>query len=291
MYSSMSLFFSGQFQNRGHLIIIGGAEDRTGEKVVLSEVVRYTNAKSICVIPSASGYPVGLGEDYFYAFSALGVSEIHILDLRSPEDCSREEPQELLRKCDLVFLTGGDQVRLFNVIGNTPVHNIIVDRFKHEGMSVAGTSAGAAIVSNPMIYDGNQLGLYKGRVHFSEGLGLLDNITVDTHFVARGRIGRLTQFLCTGISSLGIGLGENTGLFIKPDNTADVIGTGMVTLVNTTGLTYNNYHSISEDMPISIQGIEAGFLHHGTSFDMRTWKIISCTPQKISNRQLEELQS
>ncbi len=291
MHSSMNGIQGKGFEKRGHLIIIGGAEDRTGEKVVLSNVVKYTSAKSICVIPSASGYPVGLGEDYFYAFSQLGVPEVHILDLRTPEDCSREEHLLKLKKCDLVFMTGGDQVRLFNVIGNTPVQLVIKDRFLNEGMSVAGTSAGAAIVSNPMIYDGNQLGLYKGRVHFSEGIGLLENVTVDTHFVARGRLGRLTQFLCTGISSLGIGLGENTGLFIKPDLTADVIGTGMVSLVNTGNLTYNNYHSISEDMPISIQGIEAGFLQDGTSFDLKTWKIISCNPQKLSHKLLEELQS
>lgn len=291
MHSSMNLFLSKKFEKRGHLIIIGGAEDRTGEKYVLSNVVKYTGAKNICVIPSASGYPVGLGEDYFYAFSQLGVEQVHILDLRSPEDCNRQEHLDKIKACDLVFMTGGDQVRLFNVIGNTPVHTLIRDRNFHDGMSVAGTSAGAAVVSNPMIYDGNQLGLYKGRVHFSEGLGLLENITVDTHFVARGRLGRLTQFLCSGISSLGIGLGENTGLFIKPDFTADVIGTGMISIVNTGSLTYNNYHTISDDMPISIQGIEAGFLHDGTSFDMKTWKIISCNPQKISNKLIEEMES
>ncbi len=291
MHSTLNLFMSRKFENRGHLILIGGAEDRTEEKVVLSNVVKYTQAKNIVVIPSASGYPVGLGEDYFYAFSKLGVPEVHILDLRTPEDCTKPEHLEKLKKCDLVFMTGGDQVRLFNVIGNTPVHNIIRERSFHDGLSVAGTSAGAAIVSNPMIYDGNMLGLYKGRVHFSEGLGLLESITVDTHFVARGRLGRLTQFLCTGICNLGIGVGENTGLFIKPDFTADVIGTGMVTVVNTGDLSYNNYHSIVEDMPISIQGIESGFLQHGTSFDLKTWKIIASNPVKISSERIKAMES
>jgi len=279
MHSTLNLFMTRKFEKRGHLILIGGAEDRTEEKVVLSNVVKYTQATNIVVIPSASGYPVGLGEDYFYAFSKLGVPEVHILDLRTPEDCTKPEHLEKLQKCNLVFMTGGDQVRLFNVIGNTPVHNIIRERNFHDGLSVAGTSAGAAVVSNPMIYDGNMLGLYKGRVHFSEGLGLLENITVDTHF------------LCTGICNLGIGVGENTGLFIKPDFTADVIGTGMVTIVNTGNLSYNNYHDITEDMPISIQGIESGFLQHGTSFDLKTWKIISSNPMKISNKLIEEMES
>ncbi|PLW92238.1 MAG: cyanophycinase [Marinilabiliales bacterium] len=280
MLNSISQYLNRQYNNRGMLMIIGGAEDRTDEKYVLQNVVEYSKATTISVIPSASGYPVGLGEDYYYAFNQLGVTDVRILDMRSPEDAMKEENLKHIRESNLVFMTGGDQVRLFNVIGNTPLANLIRERHFHDGLSVAGTSAGAAIVSNPMIYDGSQLGLYKGRVHFSEGLGLMEGVTVDTHFVARGRLGRLTQFLCTGISTHGIGVGEDTGLFIKPDFTADVIGTGMVSVVNTNNAQFNNYDEIEEDMPISIQGINAGFLQDGTTFDLKTWSIVSSVPKK-----------
>ncbi|MBN2728520.1 MAG: cyanophycinase [Bacteroidales bacterium] len=288
MLNSLNQYLSKSYANRGMLMIIGGAEDRTDEKYVLQHVVEYSKATTISVIPSASGYPVGLGEDYFYAFSQLGVTDIRILDMRSPEDCMKEENLKHIRESNLVFITGGDQVRLFNVIGNTPVANLIRERHFHDGLSVAGTSAGAAIVSSPMIYDGSQLGLYKGRVHFSEGLGLMEGVTVDTHFVARGRLGRLTQFLCTGISTHGIGVGEDTGLFIKPDFTADVFGSGMVSVVKTNNVQFNNYNEIDEDMPISIQGIEAGFLQDGTTFDLKTWSILSSVPKKNAEAILRE---
>ena len=287
MLNSLNRFLSKEANNRGMLMIIGGAEDRTDDKYVLKNVISFSNAKVISIIPSASGYPLSLAEDYCYAFNQLGVQDIRILDMRSPEESMKEENIKHINESDLVFMTGGDQVRLFNIIGNTPLANLIKERYFNDGLSVAGTSAGAAVVSNPMIYDGNKYGLYKGRVHFSEGLGLLEGITVDTHFIARGRLGRLTQFLCTGISTHGIGIGEDTGLFIKPDLSAEVKGSGMVSIVNTDKVNFNNYHEIEEDMPISIQGIEVGFLQDGSVFDLKTWKIVSSATSITKNNILK----
>lgn len=263
-------------ENKGYLIIIGGAEDRHEERYVLSNVVRVSQAQNIAVIPSASAYAGGLGEDYFLAFKNLGVANVNILDIRNRNETDNLEYLKIIDQSDLVFFTGGDQVRLFDIIGNTRMMERIKERHLYEGLSIAGTSAGAAVVSDPMIYDGNQYGLFKGSVHFSSGFGLLPGITVDTHFVARGRIGRLTQFLCTGISQRGIGLGENTGLFISPDMTATVYGSGMVTVVSTENVRYSNYNDIVEGMPISIQGIDAGFLQDGCSFDLVRWRITHC---------------
>lgn len=274
----MKLNFANRFESdkKGYLIIIGGAEDRHQEKYVLANVVKLSKASRIAVIPSASAYAGGLGDDYLNAFIDLGVQEVKVLDIRTANEADNPEYFAIIDHSDLVFFTGGDQVRLFDIMGHSELLNRIKERHLYNGLSIAGTSAGAAIVSDPMIYDGNQYGLYKGSVHFSSGFGLLPGITVDTHFVARGRIGRLTQFLCTGISQRGIGLGENTGLFIAPDMTAMVFGSGMVTVVSTENVRFSNFNDIHEGMPISIQGIDTGFLQDGCGFDLIKWKITHC---------------
>ena len=203
---------------KGHLILIGGAEDRKDDKIILKKIVELNNAKTVTVVPSASCYPTGVSEDYYHAFKSLGVENIQIFDIREPAEADQDKYIKDIEKSDLVFFTGGDQVKLFHVFRNSELLDKIKDlHFNHE-LNIAGTSAGAAVASNPMIYDGNIHGMKKGSVHFSEGFGLLKDITIDTHFISRGRLGRLTQFLCTGITSYGIGLGENTAIFINPEN-------------------------------------------------------------------------
>jgi cyanophycinase len=264
---------------RGNLILIGGAEDRKDNKIILKKIVELNQAKTVTVIPSASCYPTGVSEDYYHAFKSLGVENIQIFDIREHKDSDSEKYLEDIEKSDLVFMTGGDQVKLYHVFRDSRLLKKMKTLHFEHGLNIAGTSAGAAVASDPMIYDGNIHGLKKGSISFSDGFGLIKGITIDTHFISRGRLGRLTQFLCTGISSYGIGLGENTAIFIKPDNTFDVLGTGMITVVDTKNVTYSNYNEIKEDEPIVIHGITAGFLQNGSRFDMNTWKVISETTQ------------
>lgn len=266
---------------KGHLILIGGAEDRKEDKLILKKIVELNNAKTVTVIPSASCYPTGVSEDYYYAFKSLGVENIQIFDIREQSEADTDKYLQEIEQSDLVFMTGGDQVKLFHVFRNSELLEKIKDLHFNHGLNIAGTSAGAAVASNPMIYDGNIHGLKKGSVHFSEGFGLIKNVTIDTHFISRGRLGRLTQFLCTGITSYGIGLGENTAIFIRPDNTFEVAGTGMITVVDTKNVSFSNYKEINEDDPIVIHGINAGFLQHGSVFDLNTWKVVSAQIQTI----------
>ena len=279
------MFMNTQKNTKGNLILIGGAEDRRGDKYVLGKVLEWSNnPKVVAVVPSASGSPAALAEDYYYAFRDLGVEEIRVLDMRSKEEAQMEEFSEKIKDVNLVFFTGGDQVRLFEIVGNSLFSETLSKRFYFEGITVAGTSAGAAIMSDPMIYDGNYNGMVKGTVSYSQGLGMIKNITVDTHFVARGRLGRLTQFLCTGLASKGIGLGENTGLFIRPDQTAEVFGSGMVSIVNADFVEFSNYNQIQEEHPITINGLQVGFLQDGCQFDLNSWKVICCGKANMSCR-------
>jgi len=275
-------------ETKGILVLIGGAEDRKDDKLILRKIVEINDAQTITIIPSASCYPTGISEDYHYAFKELGVPNIQTFDIREPAEVDIEKYLDQIETTDVVFFTGGDQVKLYDVFKNSKLLSRIKELHYNNKLTIAGTSAGAAVASNPLIYDGNLNGMKKGTVQFSEGFGLLQNITIDTHFITRGRLGRLTQFLCTGISKYGIGLGENTAIFIEADNTFTVLGTGMVTLVDTTEVSYNNFSQIQENDPIVINGIKAGFLQHGSRFDITEWKVIPQMQSEISKRLLSK---
>jgi len=262
---------------RGYLVLIGGAEDRKGEKVVLQKLVNLNKAKNIAVIPTATSYPKACGEDYYYAFKDIGVETINVLDIREKQEADKPEYLEMIKQADIIFFTGGDQVKLVNVLINTQLFTLITERF-YSGTTIAGTSAGAAAASNPMLYDGDTQGLIKGAVNAGEGFGFLKNITIDTHFVARGRIGRLTQFLISKNVQKGIGLGENTAICINANNVFEVVGTGIVSLVDISEISYSNYNIINNSDRISINGVKAGFLQAGCIFDINKWEVKCCDP-------------
>lgn len=271
--------------NKGYLVLIGGAEDKKEDKVVLSRIVKLNNAKNIVVIPTASEYPGTLADAYYYAFRDLGVETINALDIRSKEDADSPEFLEKLNQADLLFFTGGDQVKLVEGFLGTKFLDRLWERHLNEKLTIAGTSAGAAAASDPLIYDGDYQGLTKGAIHSGPGFGLIKDITMDTHFVARGRIGRLTSFLCSGHSERGIGLGEDTAIIIASNNVFEVIGSGMVTTVDTKNLKYNNFNSIKEKDKIVLSGVEAGFLQPGTVFDINKWEVVT---SGVANYYMEE---
>ncbi|MBW6478517.1 MAG: cyanophycinase [Bacteroidales bacterium] len=273
---------------KGYLVLIGGAEDRRNDKVVLRKLINLNDAKNIIVVTSATLYPAETAEDYFYAFRDLGIKNIQILDIRDSRETNNPGDLEKINQADVVFFTGGDQVRLTRILLNTPLLKRIKERFLKEGLTIAGTSAGASAAANPMTFDGDNQGLIKGTVKFDEGFGFLENITIDTHFVARGRLGRLTQFLCNGYTQKGIGIGENTSISIKPDNTFEVAGTGIVTVVSTKEVCFSNFDKIEEGERISIDGIKIGFLQDGSVFDMNSWEIKSCQQTTDESAQFEK---
>lgn len=260
-------------KNRGMLVLIGGFEDKKRDKLILRKTVEINNAKNIAVIPSASSYPIDLSNKYRDAFRDLRVPEVNVLDIRYPDEADRPEHHKKLKSADMIFFTGGDQTKLFNVLGESRLLKLIKTKWK-TGTTVAGTSAGAAIASDPMIYDGDDRGLQKGVVHHSEGFGFLKGITMDTHFTERGRITRLSQFLSSGLSYKGIGLGEDTSIFVFPNDVFEVAGSGIVTCLNSKKLYFTNYDQVQEKEMISIDGIKTAFLSHGDRFNLKKWHIV-----------------
>jgi cyanophycinase len=267
---------------KGSLVLIGGAEDRKTDKVILRKVVALNNAKTAVIIPTASAYPVGLAEDYVRAFKDIGVPNLFTFDIRDKKETEKIEYLEQLMQADLIFFTGGDQFKLVNVFLDTFLFEKIKERYS-QGVTIAGTSAGAAAACDPIIFDGDDRGLRKGTIHHSRGFGFIKNVTIDTHFVNRGRLGRLTQFLCSGLSTKGIGLGEDTAIVVSPDDIFEVIGSEMVTVVNTGETSYSNYNKINDNDPIVINDIKVGFLQSGSVFDLKNWKVVSSAVENTSD--------
>lgn len=268
--------FSDKAGHKGYLVLIGGAEDKKDSKTILKRIVGLNNAKTIIVIPTASNYPTSLADDYERAFKSLGAENVYIFDIRERNEADNNDYLEKVAKADLIFFTGGDQYRLVNILGDTKLLAAIRCRHK-EGATIAGTSAGAAASSDPMIYCGESESLRKGNAKHTKGFGFINNITIDTHFVNRGRLGRLTQFLCSGYCTKGIGIGENTALILNNQGVFEVIGSEMITLVNTEDVSFTNYNEIKENDPIVINDIKIGFLQTGSFFDINEWKVVRYT--------------
>ena len=257
---------------KGLLYLIGGKEDRYYEKKVLKTLVEISEPNHITLIPTASSYPLEMADEYKNAFKDLGVKEIEILDIRYKEDVDKKSNLNVIEKTDLVFFSGGDQLRLAEIFNGSTFLNTI--KFHHNnGLAIAGSSAGAHIASKEMLFYGERRGLMKGSVKSSEGFGLID-IVIDTHFSYRRRIYRLTQFLASHYSEIGIGLDEDTAIAIKSDNTFEVIGSGMVTILKKSDKFQTNFEDVKYKQNISVDGLQLSFLHSGMKYDLNRFTIL-----------------
>jgi cyanophycinase len=256
------------------LILIGGAEDKTGQLEVLKNVAKAANLSNIVLIPTASAYPNEVENNYAEAFRKLNVSDFNSLNIRNNDDCDKPEFIELIEKANLVFFGGGDQVKLVHTLENSKLLGIIRKRFSEGSLIVAGTSAGAASASENMLFEGDYHGFIKGRVQHAKGFGFIKKVVVDTHFMHRERIPRLTQMLALGIETKAIGIDEDTAVFIDKQNNFEVVGSGMVTLLNAEDVTYNDYHEIKNDNTYNINNLKIGFLSRGAKFNLDNWSVI-----------------
>ena len=220
---------------QGKLIIVGGAVDKGSfaetdldvnalqnlnffEEGILKRILleaKFKENSRIEIVTTASKIPVEIGHEYIKALAYLGCENADVMHITRREEAMEESILERLKAADVVFFTGGDQLRLTSILGGTKFHDILIDKYLHSDFVYAGTSAGAAAASQSMIYQGSSgEALLKGEVKITSGLGLIDGVIIDTHFVQRGRIGRLFQSVVGNPKLLGIGLGEDTGLLI-----------------------------------------------------------------------------
>ncbi len=256
---------------RGWIIPIGGAEEKEDRPEILSRFVALCGGAdaNIVVIPSASKLR-DTGPRYVSLFKDLGAGEVQSLDFDTRRDA--EEPSRLARleQANGIFITGGNQLRLTTLLGGTPVSRMIRAR-NAAGVHVAGTSAGAAVLSEHMIAFGEEGGSPRaGSVRLAPGLGLTNRFIIDQHFRQRDRLGRLTTALAFNPFAIGIGLDEDTAAFIGPDNEVEVLGSGGVTVVDAHGLQFSSMDQVDEGEPVCVLGLVVHVLTAGATFNLHT---------------------
>lgn len=229
----------------------------------------------MAVIPSASSYPLDISRNYIDAFLNLGAESVDIVDIRSRSEANDTRSIKTIEDSDLIFFTGGDQERLVNLLYDTGVYKAIMGKFKDQNTTLAGTSAGAAAACDPILFSGDYSGHIKGSVKHSKGFGLMDDITIDTHFLQRNRMFRLIQYIISHKKTLGIGLAEDTGIVVCPDDKFYVIGSSYVTILRADKLNYTNYDKIREGDPLVMGGIKISCLAENYGYNLKTHKILS----------------
>jgi cyanophycinase len=286
----------------GKLIIIGGAVDKGSftetdldvnapknlnffEEGILKRIIKeslHHERSRIEVITTASKIPREIGPEYVKAFNYLGANNVDVLHIERREQAMDPEILDRLKAADVVMFTGGDQLRLSSILGGTPFHDMLLDKYRNEPFIYAGTSAGAAAASNNMIYQGSSSeALLKGEVKITSGLGLIDDVVIDTHFVQRGRIGRLFQAVVGNPKVLGVGLGEDTGLFIANGKQMEAIGSGLVILVDGREIKDTNLTQVELGQPISINHLVTHVLSKNDTFDLDTFKMTIKSSQYV----------
>ncbi|MBK8628068.1 MAG: cyanophycinase [Saprospiraceae bacterium] len=267
---------------KGTLIPIGGNEDKGIEKSeiytleyitsgILARVVKESGGidAHIVIIPTASSIPDEVIANYKLAFGKLGCSNVHILDIRKREQSELPESIELIKQADCVMFSGGDQSKITKKIGGTTIHEIMLKRLKSDRFVIAGTSAGAMCMSDEMITGGSSTeSFFKGAVGMDKGMGFISNLIIDSHFIQRGRFGRLAEAVAHFPNLIGVGLSEDTGLVIKDGNHFEVIGSGMIILFDPNNLHHNNIQILEEGTPITLTNLTTHVLANGDQYDI-----------------------
>jgi cyanophycinase len=257
--------------SRGWIIPIGGAENKENDRHILERFVRCAGGgdADIVVIPTASRLHE-TGPRYEKLFRGIGAARVDVMDFDTRRDCHEPGRLERLTEATGIFFTGGNQLRLTTLLGGTPVAKLVRTR-NAGGVTVGGTSAGASILSEHMIAFGDEgSSVISGSVRLAPGLGLTNRFIIDQHFRQRDRLGRLLTALAYNPFAVGIGLDEDTAAFIGPDETVEVEGSGGVTIVDASDVSYSSMDSVVEGQPVCMLGLRLHVLVAGATFNLHT---------------------
>lgn len=263
-------------KSHGTLIAIGGGEDKIGDLKVLKRVVSESKGRDTKVelITTASEHPHAKADIYQKAFKRIGVDSFDSINISTRSEAADRTFADRVNKADLIFFTGGNQLRISSILGGSFFLEAVHKRFL-DGAVIAGTSAGAAALSETMIYDGEGTsGLLKGSISMGPGIGFISDMIIDTHFIARSRIGRLFQVVATNPSALGIGLSEDTGIIIRRDEIFEVFGSGLVIVVDGGHLKNSNISNIHKGEPIAVENFHVHSLAERYRYDFGNKKFL-----------------
>jgi len=254
--------------SKGSLIIIGGHEDKTSEKIILKEVARRIGKGKLVVSTVASHQPDGYFEEYERVFQELGVREVVELDIRDRQEAREEAKLRLLDNVAGVFFTGGDQRRITSQIGDTPLYSRFQEIYDDGGV-ICGTSAGASVMSDVMMISGDSEETYRlGDLRMGPGFGLVRGVIIDQHFAERGRMGRLIGAVAQNPAYIGLGIDENTAVVVEGGVHLRVIGEGGAYVVDGTEVSYSNISDGHKNAALSIHDLRVQVLSKGDGYDL-----------------------
>lgn len=261
----------------GHIVAIGGAEDKTSELAILKRVFELApeDSREVAVIATASSIPEQLLPSYEAAFRRLGATQVHALDIQDRQQAADADNARLIQRSGVIFFTGGDQLRLTTVLGGSVTLRAVRERLR-AGAVVAGTSAGAAAMPSTMIYNGAAAdALRKGAVNMTFGLGFVRGMIIDSHFLERGRFTRLMEVGASNPEQLGIGLGEDAAVIIYPNRVLETIGPGHVIIIDSRDLASSNIAELEMGEPVAIENmiLHAMVSGHGYDVDARRYLV------------------
>ena len=254
----------------GDILIIGGAEDKLNERHILRRFVDLCGGKnaSILIVPVPSDFPVVTATLYKGIFENLGIKKVSVLEATTRREILKVDALSVLEGITGVFLTGGDQLRLSSILGGTKLLIALKEALKN-GVTLAGSSAGASSMSSTMIVRGEpKVQPLKDAIRLCPGLGILKNIIIDQHFTERARLSRLITAVAYNPNNLGIGIDENTAIHIMKNGVLEVLGAGTVTIIDGSNISFNTIAEAHESEPFSVMGLQVNILSSSVRYDI-----------------------
>lgn len=277
----MTHFFEGGSQKyqepKGILVAVGGNEDKKHDLSILRTIISLAGKEHVTieVITTASEIPKVVGEQYVKAFRKIGGNTLNLMHVDTREKGEDEALITRIRDADIIFFTGGDQLRITSILGGTGLLKEVKFRYFNDGAIIAGTSAGASAMSETMIYGGEASeAILKGTVNVTAGIGLINNVIIDSHFIKRGRFSRLMQIASTNPGHIGLGLGENTGVVIERGYIIKAIGSGLVVIFDGRHIRYSNITTIKQGEAIAVENVHLHTLVRGYGYDLKERKYL-----------------
>ncbi|CAA9263524.1 MAG: Cyanophycinase [uncultured Chloroflexi bacterium] len=257
-------------ETSGALILIGGGEKKEGRAPILREVCRRAHGAKgkLVLVTAATQVPLAYMDTYLPLFHDLGVRNVEVLDVRRRADGYDEKNLAKLCGATVVFFTGGQQLRIASQLGGTPVFQALHELHAN-GATIAGTSAGAAMMPDTMLVSGSSdESPDVSRISMAPGIGLLAGVVVDSHFSQRGRIGRLMAAVAQNPNNMGLGIDEDTAIVVEPDRVFRVIGSGGVHVVDGAGISYSSLVERDSHSKIGLHDVRLHVLRQGHRFDL-----------------------
>ena len=273
-------------ENQGKLLIIGGAEDKEGDCKILREFLRCAGGTKahIVIMTAATSLPGEVGDNYIRVFERLGAEDVRVVDTQTPDDAKNPEYLEAIEQATGIFFTGGDQARIISCLKDTNLDAAMHKRFS-EGIIIGGTSAGAAMMPDMMIIEGDsETNPRVDVVAMGPGMGFLPGVVIDQHFAQRGRLGRLVTALLLQPAVLGFGIDENTAILVSGDE-LEVIGENAVTVIDESEKLHDNIDGRLKDEGLAICGAKLHILPHGYRFNLKTRQPVYDSAATTAERQ------